>query len=79
MSDKEIIDKLIEIFNTLKNTNIKDLDLNSNIITDLGLDSVGLVYMSVMIEQIFNIDMGDVTFDTFKKVSDVVKFIKGKL
>lgn len=79
MSDKEIIDKLIDIFNTLKHSDIKELDLNSNIITDLGLDSVGLVYMSVMIEQIFNIDMGDVTFDTFKKVEDVVKFIKGKL
>ena len=46
---------------------------------DLGVNSIGLVYFSIAIEETFKIDMSDVTFNTFKNVQDVIDYIKGRL
>ena len=53
----------------------EDSDLN----TDLGLSSVGILYIVIAIEEMFNIRMDDVSFGDFKTVGDVVDYIDRKL
>ena len=81
MNRQEIIEKLKEIAElTVQDPAIlanmtEDSDLN----TDLGLSSVGLLYIVIAIEEMFNIRMDDVSFGDFKTVGDVVDYIVKKL
>ena len=78
MTNEQIIEKLKNIFKLVIHNNV-DLDkvtLESNIIKDLGVNSVGLVYLVVSIEEMFDVDMSEITFNTFETVGDVVNFIK---
>ena len=77
MNREEIIIKLKEVFQMVvyNGVNADLIDENSNIKLDLGVNSVGLIYLVVAIEKVFNIDMSNVTVDTFKTVGDVVNFI----
>ena len=81
MQDEEIIEKLREIFKLVnnKNVDVSKITANSNISTDLGLDSVGLIYIAIAIEKTFDIDMGNATLNTFKTVGNVVEFIKERI
>lgn len=81
MNRQEIIEKLKEIAELtvqdpaiLANMN-EDSDLN----TDLGLSSVGILYIAIAIEEMFNIRMDDVSFGDFKTVRDVADYIEKKL
>ena len=81
MTRQEIIEKLKEIAELtvqdpaiLANMN-EDSDLN----TDLGLSSVGILYIAIAIEEMFNIRMDDVSFGDFKTVRDVADYIEKKL
>ena len=81
MSREEIIEKLKEIAElTVQDPAIlakmdEDADLN----TDLGLSSVGILYIAIAIEEMFNIRMDDVSFGEFKTVRDVADYIEKKL
>ena len=81
MSREEIIEKLKEIAElTVQDPAIlakmdEDADLN----TDLGLSSVGILYIAIAIEEMFNIRMDDVSFGDFKTVRDVADYIEKKL
>ena len=81
MSREEIIEKLKEITElTVQDPTIlakmnEDADLN----TDLGLSSVGILYIAIAIEEMFNIRMDDVSFGDFKTVRDVADYIEKKL
>ena len=81
MNREEIIEKLKEIAeltvqdpSVLANMN-EDADLN----TDLGLSSVGILYIAIAIEEMFKIRMDDVSFGDFKTVRDVANYIEKKL
>lgn len=78
MNREEILVKLKEIFQMVvhNGVNIDLLDENSDVKYDLGVNSVGLIYIVVAIEKVFNIDMSSVTMNTFKTVKDVVDFIE---
>lgn len=81
MNREEIIDKLKEIAElTVQDPSVlanmtEDADLN----TDLGLSSVGILYIAIAIEEMFNIRMDDVSFGDFKTVRDVANYIEKKL
>lgn len=49
---------------------------SSNLTTDLGLNSVGILYVVIAIEEFFNIRFGDVSFNDFKCVGDVLDYIE---
>lgn len=76
MTDERILSKLKDIFESLNNKKEENITENSNIFTDLGLDSIGLVYMAIIIEQTFNIDMGNIDLGSLKTVKDIVNYIK---
>ena len=58
---------------------VEKITLDTDIMTGLGVNSIGLVYLVVAIERVFDIDMSDVTFNTFKVVGDVVDYIEERV
>lgn len=81
MTELEIFEKLKEIFVLVVNRNadLSKITMNDHIINDLGVSSVGLIYLIVAIEESFDIDMSEVSMNTFQTINDVVKYIKGNL
>ena len=77
MSEKEIFDKLVNIFNIVVNRNVdaSKISLDSKIIEDLGVNSIGLVYLAVAVEEEFGIDMTNASLETFETVGDIIKYI----
>lgn len=80
MTKLEILDQLKKIFTLVVNRNmdVSTIKMESKIINDLGISSVGLIYLMVAIEENFDIDMSDATFDSFETVQDVVDYIYNK-
>lgn len=80
MTELEILEELKKIFTLVINrgTDVNNMTLDAKIINDLGISSVGLIYLMVAIEEQFGIDMSDVTFTSFETVKDVVNYIKSK-
>lgn len=78
MSRTEIIEKLKDVFE-LVNETAGDFTEQSRLIEDIGLSSVGILYLVVAIEEFFNIRFDDVGFGDFTTVSDVIDYIEGKL
>lgn len=81
MTELEIFEKLKEIFVLVVNRNadLSKITMNDHIINDLGVSSVGLIYLIVAIEESFDIDMSEVSMNTFQTINDVVKYIKGNM
>ena len=81
MNRQEIFEKLKEIAElTVQDPSVlanmsEDSDLN----TDLGLSSVGMLYIVIAIEEMFYIIMDDVSFGDFRTVRDVVDYIDKKI
>lgn len=80
MTKLEILDQLKKIFTLVVNRNmdVSTIKMESKIINDLGISSVGLIYLMVAIEENFDIDMSDATFNSFETVQDVVDYIYDK-
>ncbi|MBQ4570422.1 MAG: acyl carrier protein [Bacilli bacterium] len=80
MTELEILEGLKKIFTLVINRNaeVDNMKKDAKIVSDLGVSSVGLIYLMVAIEEQFGIDMSDVTFNSFETVGDVVTYIKNK-
>ena len=80
MNELEILEELKKIFVLVVNrgAEVNKMAMDSKIVNDLGVSSVGMIYLMVAIEEQFGIDMSDVTFNTFETVGDVVNYIKNK-
>ena len=80
MTDLEILEELKKIFVLVVNrgADVDKVTLDANIVNDLGVSSVGLIYLMVAIEEQFSIVMSDASFNSFETVSDVVNYIKNK-
>ncbi len=78
MTELEIFEKLKEVFKLVVNseTDLSVVTMDSNIVKDLGMSSIALVYLIIGMEEMFDVDMSDVSFNTFETVGDVVKYIK---
>ena len=81
MTRAEILEKLKEIAElTVQDpTVLAKMDEDADLNTDLGLSSVGILYIAIAIEELFNIRMDDVSFGDFKTVRDVADYIEKKL
>ena len=79
MKRTEIAEKLKDII-TFALPNKKEVLENctedSNLVTDIGLNSVGLLYVVIALEEIFQISFQDVSFGDFKTVKDVIDYIE---
>lgn len=76
MNKETILLKLKEIFRTLNlDVNLDEITLESKLKEDLAMTSLSMVYIVVAIENEFDIDMSEVSFNTFNCVNDVVDYI----
>ena len=55
------------------------LDESSNLVTDLGLNSVGVLYVVIAIEEFFGIEFENVGFGDFKTSGDVIDYIEQQI
>ena len=78
MNDKEIFERLLNVFSMVVNRNVDAsmINVNSKIVEDLGVNSIGLVYLAVAVEEEFDVDMSDASLESFKTVQDVINYIK---
>ena len=81
MSRQEIFNKLKDLIKLANTTNPEALDKcseDSDLRTDLGLTSIGVLFLAISIEQEFNIYFGDNSFDEFNEVKDVIDYIENE-
>ena len=79
MSREEIFSKLKELIKNANSTNEGELETcteDSDLRGDLGLTSIGVLYLAISIEQTFDIEFNDSSFDDFNKVKDVIDYIE---
>ena len=58
---------------------LESLTEQSRLVDDVGLSSVGVLYIVIAIEEFFDIRFDDVGFADFKTVGDVVDYIERKV
>ena len=81
MTREEIFRKLKTIFRYTVGDDeavLQSITENSDLYTDLGLTSVGMLYIVIAAEEMFGIRFEDVQFGDFKTVGDVIDYILRK-
>lgn len=78
MNEQQVFEKLLNVFSIVVNRNVdaSKITMDSKIVEDLGVNSIGLVYLAVAVEEEFGIDMTNVSLETFNTVGDVIKYIQ---
>ncbi len=80
MSRADILEKLKDILELATGKKVtEELDENASLTDDMGLSSVGILYIVVGIEEMFSIRFEDVGFADFKTLGDVVSYIEAKV
>ena len=77
MKEEEIVEKLKDIFKLVVNrgADLTKITKESKLVEDLGINSVGAIYLSIAIEEVFGVDVSEVSYDSFKTVGDVIEYI----
>ncbi len=79
MSRSEIfhqLKELIKLANTSTPEAVENCSENSDLRGDLGLTSIGVLYLAISIENSFNLEFNDASFDDFNTVKDVIDYIE---
>ena len=82
MNRQEIRTKLCEIMKlAMPSLEINEETMNetANLAADLGLSSVGVLYVVIGIEEMFGIRFDDVGFSDFDTLRDVIDYIEKKV
>ena len=82
MSRNEIEQKLLEVMKMAmpgQESILEGVSESSRLVDDLGLSSVGVLFVVIAIEEYFDIRFDDVGFADFKTVGDVVDYIERKV
>ena len=82
LSRAEIFEKLKEILLFADNKNravIEKCDEITKLVTDLGFNSVSVLYMVIAIEESFGIVFDNVSMNDFETIGDVVSYIEARL
>jgi acyl carrier protein len=80
LTRQEIIDKLKEILREEQDdVSLDNITEDSDLTVDVGLNSVGMLFMVIAIEESFNIRFEGVGIEDFKTIRDVTDYIVGKL
>ena len=82
LSRTEIKEKLSDIMDLVMRDapiDTASLDESSELVSDLGLNSVGVLYIVIAIEEFFDIEFENVGFGDFKTIGDVIDYIEEKL
>ncbi len=81
MKREDIKQKLDDIFKLtlVGEKKGQEISEDANLTTDLGINSVGMLYMVIAIEEYFNLRFDDVAFGDFATVKDVIDYIEKKV
>lgn len=82
LSRNEIKAKLGDILAMVMNdgqVDVTTLEEGSELVFDLGLNSVGVLYIVIAIEEFFNIEFDNVGFGDFRTLGDVIDYIEKKI
>lgn len=71
-----IFEKLKKIISEHLELEEENITIESNIVDDLGADSLDLVDMAMTVEDEFKIELPDEMLETVQTVEDVVRFIE---
>ena len=81
MSRDEIFNKLKELLKLANSSSpelVEECNEESDLRSDLGLTSIGVLYLAISIEQEFGIEFEGSSFDDFSKVKDIIDYIEKK-
>ena len=81
MTRNEIAEKLKDVFKMAVGSAYDEEKCteDANLVTDLGLSSVGILYIVIAVEEFFGIQFDDVGFGDFRLVGDVLDYIEKKV
>ena len=82
MTRQEIIEKLKEIIVSADGSlqsRMPEVTEETRIMQDLGLSSIGMLYIAIAIEEVFGIRFENVGISDFVTVSSIVDYISGKV
>ncbi len=81
MSRNDILIKLGDVMRMAMPSSDWDMTVlseNADLVNDLGLSSVGILYVVIAIEEFFQIRFDNVGFADFKTLGDVIDYIEAK-
>ncbi len=75
------LEKLIELFNTVfeGEINANTISGDTRLIEDLSLNSIGLLYMALAVEENFGVKFNNDDFTNIRTVNDVLAKIEGNV
>ena len=82
LSRKEIFEKLQDIMIAINEDDrekIESATESTRLVEDIGLASVGMLYLVIVLEESFQIKFDDVGTATFDTVGKVIDYIEAKL
>lgn len=71
-----IFEKVKEIIADTMGIPEDEIHLDSDLVDDLGADSIDAVELSISIEEEFDLDIDDDTITRFKTVEDIVDYLE---
>ena len=71
-----VLSKVINIISTTCEIDKKDIKENSNLLTDLELESLDVVDLIVAFEKEFNLEIKDQDIKGFQTVGDIANYLK---
>ena len=74
--DSKIFEKIVKILSAQFKAEEEDNTMETNIIEDLGADSLDVVDIIMAIEDEFKVEVPDTEVENIKTVGDVVNYIK---
>ncbi len=75
------LEKLIELFNTVfeGEIDVATISGDTRLIEDLSLNSIGLLYMALAVEENFGVKFNNDDFTNIRTVNDVLAKIEGNV
>lgn len=71
-----MIDKIIEILSEFTELSTEEMNENTELVNDLGLNSLDVVNVIVAFEDEFNIEIPDRIIKDLRTIGDILKYIE---
>jgi len=77
----DILERLKKVFTNIvdSETDLSEITPETNFVTDLGLNSIAMLYMALAIEEEFKVSLTNGDFSDIKTVGDVITYIERNL
>lgn len=75
LSKAQVQQRVIDVFRAFDKVAKQNLSLQANVTSDLGLDSLDMVEVTIAVEEDFNLEIPDAVAETFRTPSDIVHFM----